>query len=288
MLNRRFTCPFCSERKGSPDRHKSLSFHVESHLWKCHRCDASGAGRFTLARALGVDPAAGTSKRSFVEDGPPPQLDWPPGGYTPLTPDTRSLSLRVFVEYAQRRLLFTHDWAAKLQLGACTRGRYAGRLVMLAEGGIVSRTVHPGVDPKYLFNPGFSGKQHLFNERALRDGAAYIIAAEGVLDVVSAVRVSPAVGGYGKAYSDEQVALLASCRAPRVAVMLDRDARAEGEALAMTLRLLGKDARYVPVAPGVGDLGDSTEEAIEEAVLAGFSNEVPVVPQNTWDDDVPF
>jgi DNA primase len=206
----------------------------------------------------------GAAHEVVPEAAPNPADLGPPESFLPLfeEPGRSALVTEDARAYLLARGLGPAKWGAA-GIGACTSGLYAGRVVVpvLAPSGewlgFVGRAWTKKADMPYRNARGMKRVDLLYNEATL--GAASddpVIVVEGVFD---ALHVWPdGVAVLGKP-SAGQVAKLACCRRP-IAVVLDGDAWAEGEALSLKLRLSGQRAGFVRLPPKI----DPDEIPLEE------------------------
>jgi DNA primase len=136
-------------------------------------------------------------------------------------------------------------------VGACTRGDWAGRIIVpitSPEGGWlwhVGRAWSPAAVRPYMYPRG-ARKGLLYNASALaRESDEPVLVVEGVFDALA--HWPDAVAVLGKP-TEEHIEALAAARRP-VCVVLDGDAWREGEALAMRLQLEGQRAGHVKLGP---------------------------------------
>lgn len=293
----RAPCPFCEEERGKRDRKMALSIERATGLFYCWRCGTGG-------RLLGdefLEPdavAAAEGPRCMVVDAagnvvPRPVLDsfahlGPPDGYVELgRGDAVGEPLLAWAhEYAARRGI-TPEMADVLQVGACWRGKLAGRIILPAllpddatdaaitphahvvRGqrwvGWVARDATGTRDRTYLTAPDMPRGEWLWNHGALLapDDGEPVILVEGSLD---AIPFHPNGAAFlGKIGAGQYEALLA-CDRPLV-VALDGDAWREGLALAWRLQFDGKRAAALHLPPET-DPDEVAEWVREEARAA--------------------
>jgi hypothetical protein len=112
----RFLCPFCPEKKGSPDTKHHLYVNPGKETWICFRCDSRGHLK-TLLRRLGIDVAA----------APPP---------TALQEILQKLDNRLEIHQEKTRLDYPCEVRPVIEGST-------------AWGYLISRGVHPEIIPPY-------------------------------------------------------------------------------------------------------------------------------------------
>ncbi len=100
--------------------------------------------------------------------------------------------------------------------------------------GFQARTIWKNTLPKYINASGMEKKTILYNyDNAFKQNEDLII-VEGIFDAVR-VGLDKAIASFGKAISDEQIRLIALGDFKRVILLLDPDAKNEGQASARKL-----------------------------------------------------
>lgn len=238
-------CPFCAMVVGKVDRKACLEVNTNGGWWKCYRCDSSGRLRdmpFDLATVAKIVPE---EERPIVSM---------PDGFVPLwkSEGKAAITTEPARRYLERRGI-SPEIVQAARIGACVRGHFAGRIVVPIYkagklAGYVGRIWKKKGDRPYLYNAGFTRANTLYNEDAL-----YVTTNEPILVVEGVFDTFPfwpdAVAILGKP-SEPQIEMLLRARRP-IAVVLDGDAHREGAALAMGLRLRGKLAVSLKLAPGL-------------------------------------
>lgn len=239
---RRGHCPFCPERQGSEDRHKSLSVNLGRGAFYCHRCGAKG--RFSSADEELEEPGL-----QILAVEPPPEF------VSLCSPDgMQSWSLAPAREFLLDRGLAPEAWEAG-GIGACASGFLAGRVVVPIRDsadkpwrGWVGRSwVKDPAGSKYLYAKGMQRAEVLYNADALDLVTSEpVLVVEGVLDAIS-VGLGCSVAVLGKT-SAPQVELLLAANRP-VAIVFDGDAWRDGAELALRLQFEGLPAGSVRLPP---------------------------------------
>ena len=234
----RTNCPLCVTRVGKVDRRYSLGVHARTGVYHCFKCEAKGR----LDGAQYEEPVSQTRLKS------PTTVLEPPESFIPLFEgDGRhAMSLDAARDYvlrptSQKGRGLPESVAREAGIGACTSGRFAGRVIVpvFDDAGrwrwYVGRSWVPKCDNAYLYPVG-DRSGVLFNEHALTvktDEPLLIV--EGVFDALA--HWPNAVAALGKP-TDPQHERIA--RAPRpVCVVLDGDAPDDALSCALALHALG-------------------------------------------------
>lgn len=247
----RCTCPLCAHRVGTADRHYSMGVNRNTGRYHCFRCQGWGYLR-GAASALAPERIDDSPE---AEDAP---YLGPPEDWTPLWEGDGATAavLRPARDYLARRGV-TAQTLAEARIGACLRGRQAGRVVvpvLAVDGetwlGWQARVWAAKLSPKtikYVTATGMDRYSTLFNEAALAvDTDVPALVVEGQYD---ALPYWPDVVALLGKPSEGQVEKLLGARRPLV-VALDGDAWLEGEMLAMRLAFDGAAASWVKLPPG--------------------------------------
>lgn len=243
----RANCPFCEFAVGKIDRKQCLAFDVTSGWWRCFRCDTRGK-----IENLPFDTSTIVA-RPTDEARTPVNL---PEGFVPLwTPAARdSIACKPAFKYLATRV--DSRIIEQARIGACVRGPFIGRVVVpIYKGGklegYVGRLWKKKCGPndlKYLYNPGFSRAEVLYNEdRLYVTTDAPVIVVEGVFDTFPFFPDGVAVLGKP---SPAQFDMMCKARRPLL-IVFDGDAHREATALAMHLRRAGKRAAALRLGPGI-------------------------------------
>lgn len=262
----RADCLFCAAR-GNPDHRQSFNINVSTGLYVCQKCGEKGRYGVGRERVVKRRPSAGEAVL--------------PEGFFRLA-DDRSIVLEEARRYLGSRVPIER-WAS-LGVGACVRGRYAGRIVIPIRNaldalvGFVARAWAKRHPVPYLYSKNFPRATSLFNEAALLEESDQpVFVVEGAFDALHVWRDdAPRPDGVailGKP-SPEQIDKLATCRRP-VVVLLDPDADREGlklldalrsERLIRSLGTWGRDGRRhdgtapLPVVPLYLEAGYDPDE----------------------------
>jgi len=264
----RADCPVCLSRSGKEDRRKSFAMRPEGY-YLCHKCGVRGWSK-RIKEEIGSEWT-----RGLLGDGlesvhaaqqAAPEYKKPPAEYVALGDDTGKTAISL--EWARNYLLkrgVSEDLWGPLQIGACSSGYYAGRIIVpvLSKNGqwsgFVARAVPTasGVSDrrklgmKYLYPKGFDRSRQFFNEAAIEAHTGTdspLIIVEGIFD---AIKLWPsAVACLGKPTRHQINRLISLKNAPPYAVTLDADAYDQGWSLSQSLRLQGKRAFAIKLPPG--------------------------------------
>ncbi len=260
----RANCPFCELAVQKTDRKQCLQLHLETGFWKCYRCDTRGKLEelpFDITTTGSVKPKTDEPVKVLLPQGFIPL--WKPEGQ-------KSLLAAPARKYLEGRGI-DRETLEFARIGACVRGRFAGRVVVPIYkagklAGYVGRSLSKRADKKYLYTEGFQRAEVLYNEDALYVTTDVpVLVVEGVFDTFPFY--PDAVALLGKP-SGQQVEMLCNARRP-IAIVLDGDAWREAAALAMALRLEGKNAIDVKLPPGVDP--DERPQEVWDSVKAALA-----------------
>jgi hypothetical protein len=234
-------CPFCELKTGEADRKYKMQLNAENGLYNCYRCGSGG--KADVSEILDVEVLAEKVKVEVTLEPMPEDAD-------PLDP--RSSDHRAFIAYLRKRNLLEEALQAGVLVAA--RGYYAGRIIVphIVSGqyaGFSARTIHPKVEPKYLYPKGMNRRGTLWGQDLGWKASVYVV--EGVLDALALYPCG--VATFGKNVTEEQLAWLEAVEVTgsRIIFCLDGDAWEECAALAMRLRLRGADdVRWCHLPPG--------------------------------------
>lgn len=210
----RVNCPFCLERKSSPDRRGSLIYYRGSGFYKCFRCGIRSRNNL-VAPDMNYEAV---ERPKFKHTGGPPE-------YLPLWGSVRSPVLLTAVEYLEGRGIDA-DIRANAFIGACVTGRYANRIII------------PHLDPdgtwwgwsarlwrkfpgarSYDYPPDMR-RDKLYNQHAIAEETDRpVMVVEGVID--SLLYLPHAVACLGQPTNDH-LEILKTSKRP-VAMCLDAD-----------------------------------------------------------------
>ncbi len=243
----RANCPLCPLVAGKQDRKQCLSLNTATGGWHCFRCGSAGK--------IGVPDDIERRARVAVGDTTePPKEILLPEGHFPLwkEPGLSAQSLEPARAYLRSRNV-TEDVIQKARIGACVKGKFAGRVIvpMYKDGnlaGYVGRIWTKKGELPYRYAEGMQRASLLYNSETLQvetDEPAIIV--EGTFDTFPFWPDGVAVLGKP---SEEQFKELAAAKRP-IAVVMDGDAWREGRALAEGLKLWGCRAGHVVLEPGL-------------------------------------
>lgn len=238
-------------RVGTPDKHFSMGVNGSTGRFHCFRCAAWG---YLSGDSAGLPPER-VDDDGLAEEAP---YLGPPEDWTPLWAGDGATAevLRPARDYLARRGVPALALEGA-RIGACLRGRQAGRIVvpvLAADGqtwkGWQARVWVSKPGPrtiKYVTAEGMDRYSTLFNEAALvEDTDTPALVVEGQFD---ALPYWPDVCALLGKPSEGQVEKMLAARRPLV-VALDGDAWLESEMLALRLRFDGAAASWVKLPPG--------------------------------------
>jgi hypothetical protein len=233
----RVNCPACPSRVFKHDHNKCCWVNATSGVFGCWRCGLKGKLGNYEPREIVVPDS--------LELGAP-------AGYVPLGrgPGATALSLQRARAYLAERCR-PELWAPR-EIGACTQGKYLGRIIVPVLGddqewlGWVGRDWTGQALRKYTYPAGFQRGMNFYNGEALyQQTEEPVLITEGIFDALA--HWPNAVAVMGKP-SHWQMEALQACERP-IAIVLDGDARYESWAVAAKLRLYGQRAVSIPLEP---------------------------------------
>lgn len=246
---------FCASVEGS------ASFALEGNILvgNCFRCGTAGK----------LD---GMEEVGFERPSKPDHIE-PPENFLLLgeEPGASAISAEVARSYLLSRRVKPPLWT-KASIGACLRGKYAGRIIVPVLSasrdewvGWVGRAWSRRAEKPYIYPSGGWRGRALFNHAAVLSPGEVVYIVEGVFDALALWPDGVAVLGKPSA---EQVEALSLSKRP-VVVVLDGDAFMEGHALAVKLRRQGVTAGSVRLPPKtdpdevpLADLWEAGREAL--------------------------
>lgn len=155
-------CPLCEARTGKPDRKRSLGLSLRTANYHCFKCGVKGH-IFDLEDLYMPD---GT----FADDTTPVRI-YPPEDFYPFAEERDTLCFQLAWDYLRSRHL-SDEQIEELGIGACARGKCAGRVVVpLLDtdrnwAWWVARAWVPKAERPYMYPKGPRGGL-MFNECAL-------------------------------------------------------------------------------------------------------------------------
>jgi hypothetical protein len=245
---KRGPCEACKHRLGKEDDKHKFNYNSSTGGFCCLRCGFKGRLTEKELDSLG-----------FAVEGvnaEPPKVVIPkPEGFTPLyeEPGWSAPQFALAHAYLERRGV-SPEMMLEAGIGACTTGRYRGRVVVPIRSrldpenwqGFSARAFYTGTNIPYLYPEGMDREHLLYNEDALyeeTDEPAIIV--EGVFDAIYCWPNGVAVLGTP---SESQIQKLSQANRP-LAVVLDGDAWEQGWSLAARLRFEGCTAGSVHLPP---------------------------------------
>lgn len=125
-----FTCPFCHHHK------PKLAINIATGNWHCWVCNVGGRTLFSLLKKRGASRAQFQELSKALDLYVPVKVtvhdDTPlvlPAEYRPLWESSRDYEYRNALYYCAKRGL-TNDDILRYQLGYCSTGEYAGRVII--------------------------------------------------------------------------------------------------------------------------------------------------------------
>ena len=276
-------CPFCEERKGSPDTNFHLGFNTKKAMWHCFRCEASPRNVKTNIENLKdtarlyETPSTVTQLRSRIERAAtrktPDYIDldlisWElTKEHTPLAYDymiNRNFSPDEIKKYNLRVGKTFIDPKTKRNVK-----RWRERILFPFFDGdnciFVCGRSYMGRDPKYINSSG-SKKSVVYGLERV-NGEKECIIAEGIISAIAAERATgiPAVCLLGKSNSDWALSKIRS-KANRVYLSLDGGVNRERRELRRRLLGLGFEVFEVllPEGKDPDDLGSEYRQCFDQ------------------------
>lgn len=273
----RAPCPFCVELDGKEDYKASLGYNHHTGRYKCFKCGVWGYLPINFRVELSDDAEDALLRPAPPRERVPLQ---PASGYAPLWEEpglsSRSLDWARYYLLQQRKGL-TQEALTHARVGAALWGPLSQRVIVPFPDysdptgswkGWVARATYGGSSVlPYKYAKGFERKGYLYGEPALYvDTRDPVYITEGAFDALSLWPDGVAV--LGKPLESHNEAFRRAKRP--IAVVLDGDIPAEGQALAWTLQHYGKMATYVRLPPKADpdELGKAAVRALYDRALA--------------------
>jgi len=219
-MERTYNCPFCVRRGKGIDRRRNLNVNARKNMAHCFRCEwkTRDAKRALAPEGIRVVTSTVNPRRT-----PLPEPALPESFSTDFrTPFGARVLAYLLGRHLDRGTIFGYG------LGYCTRGRYAGRVVIpIYEGGTLVTVQGRVLDPEHP-GPKYLGEARpkdavIFNwDRAAAAGV--FVLTEGPFDALALPEF--AVAALGKAWEPAHFARLSAARPRAIVVALDGDARA--------------------------------------------------------------
>lgn len=244
----RANCPYCMLETGKPDKRQSLGIKPSIAFYACFKCGVRGRLRDVPDDVLVLEA------RLAKQQGDPIPIKGPPPGYEPIW--TRDTWTSIFMETPRAYLLkrgVTREIAKAAQLGVCTEGKLAQRIVAPVFDvdqrtwlGFSARDWTDRQDPRYRYPKGMARGVLLYNWAAIYERTDVpLIFVEGIFD---ALPYWPDCSASLGKPNDYHRRLLLGARRP-IAVCLDGDAWREGWTLSEYLKLNDKPSGCVRLPP---------------------------------------
>lgn len=267
-------CPLCGDGK------RRLYINPKNGLWICFKCGAKGSFPKFVYKLAKDDPSlnplewlAESVYEPIVPDtAPPVVLDPLKADECPLpedfqfmweTPTLDGPFAIVNADYvAMKNEAFNYlsgrgvnPLDIRYGFGYCTRGKYAGRVIVPVTAingvrvGWIARDISGKSPVKVLTPSGSKIKNHVFGlGHALEDGHRHIVLVEGVFDALRHGTAFCAL--LGKMISAGQMSQLVRNRdkIDRITVFLDADATHDGKLLVEHLKMYFKEVDFIDCA----------------------------------------
>lgn len=253
-----YNCPYCAERKGSPDTKGHLYYYGPDKGYHCFRCGAHHS-----SAALPADLTENTGKFDLPAMMDEQERD---NGIASAEPAWRYQRAR---EYLMHRGL-TEEEVTKHQVLYATKGWLQGRVVfpiLDAHGKMaffVARAIDSWRTPKYINAPW--GKNGLVYPVGVFPTSTVVV-VEGIFDAFAVWRAGfSAAALLGRRINAGQCNLLAAL-AGRAIVLLDADAFASALEVSYSLSLYLPTVR-VEVEPGAADPASTERIALRASLGA--------------------
>ena len=207
-----FDCPACSAEKDMPDGDGKGNLEVNYikgvyKCWSCYQTNHMSGGLYYLVKGYG----SRDDIRDFIDVAKNLDFDIDfkttsgeiitnlPEGFQSLLHKTSNFDYKLAMAYLNERNI-GRDIIQKFNLGYCTTGKYAGRIIIPsydANGNVnyfSGRAYKKGIKPKYL-NPDTDKTTIIFNEHKLNwDATVYLV--EGPFDHLVVPNSTPLLGKY--------------------------------------------------------------------------------------------
>jgi len=235
--------------------------------WNCWVCNAKGRGIYWLFKRMNVtsdildkvkdsdryirrtanlsefDSKILSLKVGETEKGKTELLDLMPE-FKSLAENDGSIEYKIALNYAKKRKLTMCD-IIKHDIGYCTKGRFANRLVFPSydkDNNLNFYSCRSYYDDGYKYkNSEFS--KNIIGFENLVDFDFPIYLCEGALDAISLKR--NAIPLFGKTMSQKLKAAIAESNCPEVNIVLDDDALQDALKIADYIQKLGKVAKVI-------------------------------------------
>lgn len=264
----RTACPFC-EDEGHRDRKGSLSVQKSTGWWHCFRCGIRG--RLDGFEDEDLDDVLEAPDASIS------QFD-PPYSFVELYSRAGRTSETLAPAHAYLRARgVSPSLAARRSLGACTDGRWDGRVIVpfILEGyprwvGWIGRLWVPkpsqhaeGVAAQtYLYPKGMTRGTFLYNHDAIyKETDEPLLIVEGAFD--SFPFGDDAAAALGKP-TGVQIEAMVNAKRP-LCIVLDGDSWIESEMLCARLRFEGARAGWIKLPPGADPATSDSDELKDAA-----------------------
>jgi hypothetical protein len=195
---RYYFCPFCQHHRAK------FAVNVIKSVWQCWKCGQKGRSLVSLLYKLRASREDIAEMRRLLNDFiPPPNEEDPPlvlpTEYIPLWKPSNALSFKKALSYIVNRGITKED-IIRYQIGYCTEGRYAQRIIVPSydeNGGLnffVGRDYSGAANVSYL-NPPVSKNVIGFDYHI--NWNYPIVLVEGMFDAIATKRNAiPLIGKY--------------------------------------------------------------------------------------------
>lgn len=261
-MKKRYTCPFCAERKGSVGKSvhlKNLNVTYDKGFYYCFRCQAKGRITEKLLEEIEEhNEHLVNYVRNFsyelpireVEEDPVTEIDY--DELNDINKNAKLLSYdrdNIYSSYLKSRKLskFAFQYMKPRAYLRGTYDKFLYRVLFPLEidgniYGYSGKTLNESNKIPYMHTKGIPRKYYLYNEDVLSRDIPFVYICEGVFDVVG-IGFNIAVATFGKAITDLQLSKLIQSNIPELIFCLDSDAWIDSYSYALELSLYDKNKR---------------------------------------------
>lgn len=225
--NYAFNCPFCNHRKPKLEVKMSTNEKGENP-WECWVCNTRGRTLKSLLRQMKLSREEANQVLQYVRKGETADYEVTfvelPKEFQPLaTASQTSVIANKVRKYLYRRGLTDNDFI-KYNVGYCTTGEYAGRIIVPSydENNQLNFFVGRTFENNYFKYKNPSASKDVVGFENLINWDQPIILVEGVFDAMAAKR--NAVPILGKSLSKSLMMKLVSNKVQDIYIALDKDA----------------------------------------------------------------
>jgi DNA primase len=250
----KYNCPFCIERRGSPDSGGHLRINMSLGIYHCFKCDASMRTTGIFLRLTSFKPS---SKKEVLTK----KAVKLPQDFYPLL-ESKDDFFPIFKEYGRQRKLKTSE-VLKYKIGftADLSDPMFGRLIFPHYDEetdkldfIQGRTVFEDDEgPRYYS----LGDKPLFKSFTGSVNSGVLV--EGIFDVIKASRVVPSAALFGHTISLKQKEQIHESFSKRIVIALDADA---SESIIFCMEQI-KDREIIPILLRKKDVDEFNESDLK-------------------------